>query len=57
LREDRIRQAVSAGRIGADRARSLLPEPDTTSLEQVAGLLEGPDAPRRGRHETEFNAP
>jgi len=46
LREDRLRQAVSAGRIGADHARSLLPGPDTSSLEQVAGLLEGSDAPR-----------
>lgn len=46
LREIRLRQAVDAGRVGADHARSLLPGPDTDSLEQVAGLLEGPDAPR-----------
>lgn len=47
LREERLRQAVMAGRISADHARSLLPGPDTGSLEQVAGLLEGPDAPRQ----------
>lgn len=45
LRVQRVEQAVKLGRIGADQARALLPGPSTASLEQVAGLLEGPDAP------------
>lgn len=45
LRQQGIEQAVKLGRIGADQARALLPGPSTASLEQVAGLLEAPDAP------------
>lgn len=45
LRQQGVDQAVKLGRIGADQARALLPGPSTASLEQVAGLLEGPDAP------------
>ncbi|MBK8897387.1 MAG: hypothetical protein IPN66_09340 [Candidatus Competibacteraceae bacterium] len=44
LREERIGEAVKLGRIGHDHAISLLPGPSATSIEQVAGLLEGPDA-------------
>lgn len=47
LRVQRVEQAVRLGRIGADQARALLPGPSTASLEQVAGLLEGPDAPKQ----------
>ena len=44
LREERIGEAVKLGRIGRDHARALLPGPSAGSIEQVAGLLEGPDA-------------
>ena len=44
LREERIGEAVKLGRTGHDHAISLLPGPSATSIEQVAGLLEGPDA-------------
>ena len=45
LRQQGIEQAVKLGRISADQARALLPGPSTASLAEVAGLLEGPDAP------------
>lgn len=47
LRAQRLGEAVAAGRLTADHARALLPGPAPASLDQVAGLLEGPDAPRQ----------
>ena len=44
LRVQRLNEAVTARRISADHAQSLLAGPTDTSLDQVAGLLEGPDA-------------
>lgn len=44
LREARLREAVAAGRLSADHVRALLPGPTPNSIEQVAGLLEGPAA-------------
>ena len=44
LRVQRLNEAVAARRIGIDQARSLLPGPTLGSLDQVAGLLEGPEA-------------
>jgi hypothetical protein len=44
LRVQRLNEAVTARRIGMDQARSLLPGPTPTSIDHVAGLLEGPDA-------------
>ena len=44
LRIQRLQEAVAAHRISTDQARSLLPGPTPDSLDQVAGLLEGPDA-------------
>lgn len=44
LRQERVSEAIKLGRIGRDHAISLLPGPSATSIEQVAGLLEGPDA-------------
>ena len=44
LRIQRLQEAVAARRISADQARTLLPGPTPTSLDHVAGLLEGPDA-------------
>ena len=45
LRIQRLQEAVAARRISADHAHSLLPGPTPASLEHVAGLLSGPDAP------------
>ena len=45
LRIQRLQEAVEARRISADHAHSLLPGPTPASLEQVAALLTGPDAP------------
>lgn len=44
LRQQRLGEALEARRIGADQVRALLPGPAPASLDQVAGLLEGPDA-------------
>lgn len=44
LRQQRLGEAVSAGRLTADHARALLPGPTPTTINHVAGLLEGPDA-------------
>lgn len=44
LRQRRLDEALEARRIGADQVRALLPGPAPASLDQVAGLLEGPDA-------------
>lgn len=44
LRESRLMEAVKARRIGFETARSLLPGVQTSSLGQIAGLLEGPEA-------------
>ena len=44
LRAQRLSEAVAAGRLTADHARALLPGPTPASLDQVAGLLEGPAA-------------
>ncbi len=46
LRAQRLAEAVNAGRLGRDHVAGLLPGPAPASIEQVAGLLEGPDAPR-----------
>ena len=43
LRIQRLNESVKALRIGIDQVHALLPR-TTPSLEQVAGLLEGPDA-------------
>lgn len=45
LRIQRLQEAVAARRISADHAHSLLPGPTPASLDHVAGLLSGPDAP------------
>ena len=44
-RIQRLQEAVAARRISADHAHSLLPGPSPASLDHVAGLLSGPDAP------------
>ncbi len=44
LRDQRLSEAITARRISADHARSLLSGPTLGSLAQVAGLLEGPSA-------------
>ena len=44
-RIQRLQEAVATRRISADHAHSLLPGPTPASLEQVAALLTGPDAP------------
>lgn len=44
LRLKRLKEAVEARRIDSEHARSLLPGPSAVSLDQVAGLLEGPTA-------------
>ena len=49
LRQLRVDQAVKRGLIGSDHARALLPGPSSASLAEVAGLLEGPDAPPDAR--------
>ena len=49
LRENRLQEAVAARRISTDQARSLLPGPTPVSLDQVAGLLEGPEASPQDR--------
>jgi len=46
LRAQRLAEAVNAGRLGRDHVAGLFPGPAPASIEQVAGLLEGPDAPR-----------
>ncbi len=46
LRAQRLGEAVNAGRLGRAHVAGLLPGPAPASIEQVAGLLEGPDAPR-----------
>ena len=46
LRQQRLTEAVDARRLDMDQVRALLPGPTPASIEQVAGLLEGPDAPR-----------
>ena len=50
LRVQRLNEALAARRIGMDQARSLLPGPTLGSLDQVAGLLEGPDASPHDRN-------
>lgn len=45
LRDERIAEAVQAKRLTRDHAVGLLSGPAPISLEQVAGLLEGPEAP------------
>ena len=47
LRQQRLGEALEARRIGVDQVRALLPGPAPASLDQVAGLLEGPDVPRQ----------
>lgn len=49
LREKRLREAVEARRLTVDYACSLLPGPSNTSLEQVAGLLEGPESTKHDK--------
>lgn len=44
LRTTRLQEAIEAGRIGTEHASSLLPGPTTSSISQIAGLLEGPGA-------------
>lgn len=44
LRAQRLKEAVQAKRLTTDQARALLPGPAPASLDQVAGLLEGPSA-------------
>ena len=44
LRQQRLSEALEARRIGVDQVRALLPGPAPASLDQVAGLLEGPGA-------------
>jgi hypothetical protein len=44
LRARRLAEAVQARRLSHDQVTSLLPGPAPASLDQVAGLLEGPDA-------------
>ena len=46
LRAQRLGEAVNVGRLGRAHVAGLLPGPAPASIEQVAGLLEGPDAPR-----------
>lgn len=50
LRQQRLVEAVEARRIGRDQVTALLPGPAPASLDQVAGLLEGPNA---SRHEAQ----
>ena len=47
LRAQRLTEAVQARRLSRDQVTALLPGPAPASLDQVAGLLEGPDAPRQ----------
>ncbi|RUQ35260.1 MAG: hypothetical protein EKK71_13370 [Candidatus Competibacteraceae bacterium] len=49
LRDARLTEAVEARRIGVDQAQALLPGPAPASLDQVAGLLEGPTASEQDR--------
>lgn len=49
LRDQRITEAVQAKRLTRDHAIGLLSGPAPASLEQVAGLLEGPEAPPEER--------
>lgn len=49
LRDQRITEAVHAKRLTRDHAVGLLSGPAPASLEQVAGLLEGPEAPPEER--------
>jgi hypothetical protein len=44
LRAQRLTEAVQAQRLSRDQMTALLPGPAPASLDQVAGLLEGPDA-------------
>lgn len=46
LREQRLLEAVNARRMDSEQVRLLLPGPAPASLDQVAGLLEGPTAPK-----------
>lgn len=46
LRAQRLAESVNAGRLSRDHVAGLLAGPTPNSIEQVAGLLEGPDAPR-----------
>lgn len=46
LRQQRLTEAAQANRLSRDQVTALLPGPTPASLDQVAGLLEGPDAPR-----------
>jgi hypothetical protein len=47
LRAQRLTEAVRANRLSRDQMTALLPGPAPASLDQVAGLLEGPDVPRQ----------
>ena len=47
LRARRLTEAVLARRLSHAQMTALLPGPAPASLDQVAGLLEGPDAPRQ----------
>lgn len=53
LRIQRLSEAVAARRLTADHARALLPGPAPASLDQVAGLLAGPDASAEERNVAE----
>ena len=53
LRQQRLAEAVEARRIGAEQVKALLPGPTPASLDQVAGLLEGPNATLGESHTAE----
>ena len=53
LRTQRLTEAVTSRRLTADHARALLPGPTPVSLDQVAGLLEGPNATLGESHTAE----
>lgn len=53
LRVQRLAEAVTAHRLTADHARTLLPGPTQDSLNLVAGLLEGPSASAEERRTAE----
>lgn len=53
LRSQRLHEAVAARRLTADHAYALLPGPAPTSLDQVAGLLAGPEASAEERNVAE----
>ena len=57
LRDTRLREAVDAKRLSRDQAIGLLSGPAPASLEQVAGLLEGPDRPPQGPTALRRNLP